>query len=127
MLGGLYLLNVIGLLYEGEEGQSCDIHTVLDLCLTSEAGLELLLTLDAVDGSSSAAEAATASDTANQLIAGILHSVHDSEAGGYFIFFTIEVNVNHIFHTVCSPILIFVGKLIELVKAEHRSILTDEL
>ena len=45
ILGGLDLVDVVDLLYAGEEGKGCDEHTVLNLGLASEAELKLVLTL----------------------------------------------------------------------------------
>jgi hypothetical protein len=92
------LVDVINLLNKGEEGKSCDVHIVFNLGLTSEAGFELFVTLDAIDGSASTAETVSAAATSNELITRIFHRVHDSQVARYGIFLTEQKNVNHIFH-----------------------------
>ena len=68
LLGGLYVLKLVGLLYEGEERKSCNIHIVLNLCLTCKAGLKLLLSFDSVYGRARAAESVPAAASAYELI-----------------------------------------------------------
>ena len=118
-------LNIVDLLDKREERQSRNVHIVLDLSLACEADLELFLSLNTVDGSAGAAEAVTASATANQLISGIFHSRHDSQIARHFIFLAEKIYINQFFH--CFIPLIFVGKFVKLVASENGAVLADVL
>ena len=59
-LGGGNLFDVVNLLDEGEEGQGCHIHIVLNLGRAGETYLKLAVALYAIDGGAGAAEAVSA-------------------------------------------------------------------
>ena len=88
------LIDVVNFLDQGEEGQCCDVHIVLNLRLASEACLELFVTLDTVDGCTSAAEAVTASAASDELIAGVFHCRHDRQIFRHLIFFAEKKDIN---------------------------------
>ena len=104
LLRGLDLLDVVNLFDEREEGQRGDVHPLLDLRLTGEAGFQFLLSLDAVDRGAGAAETVAAAAAAHQLIARVFHRFHNGQAFGHLIPFAEQVNVYQIFHAY-SPSL----------------------
>ena len=73
LLGGLDLFDVVDLLHQREEGQGRHVHIVFYLGLAGQAGLQLPVALDAVDGGAGAAEAVAAAAAAHQLIARVFH------------------------------------------------------
>ena len=81
-----------------EEGKGSDIHTLFDLGLASETGFELGFALYTIYCCAGAAEAVSASASANKLVSRIFHSTHNSEVFGNRIFFTKQVNIYHILH-----------------------------
>ena len=102
LLRGLHLLDVVDLLDQREERERRDVHIVLDLCRARETGMQLTVALDAVDRGARAAEAVAAAAATHQLIAGILHGLHDGQACRHLIFFAEQENSYHLFHCL-SP------------------------
>ena len=98
LLVGLDLVDLIGSLISGEEGDGSNVHAFLYLSLASEAGLELVLALDSVNSSASTAETVTAAATSLEGVAGVFHSSHNGEVSGNAVFLTEEIHINHIFH-----------------------------
>ena len=92
------LLDVIDLLDQREEGEGGDVHVVLDLGLAGETDLELAVAGDAVDRGARAAEAVAAAAAADELIARVLHGLHDGQVGGNLVLFSEQKDANHILH-----------------------------
>ena len=126
---------IVNLFYKREEGKSCDKHIIFYFCLAGEAGFKLLVAFDTIYSGTSAAEAVSTTATAYQLISRIFHRAHYGEVGRNAVTLAKQINVNHIFHYgvvslisfVLSVIwnLIFLGKLVKLVKTEHGAVLAD--
>ncbi len=97
-LVGLQLFNFIGSLVRGEEGDGGHIHALLNLGLAGQAGFQLILSLDAVDGGAGSAEAVAAAAAPSQGISGVFHGGHNGQIAGHGIFLAEKIDVNHFFH-----------------------------
>jgi hypothetical protein len=98
LLVGLDLIDLISSLISGEEGDRSNVHAFLYLSLASEAGLELILTLNSVNSCTSTAETVAAAATSLEGVACIFHSRHNGKVSGNAVFLTEEIHINHIFH-----------------------------
>lgn len=91
-----------------------------------QAGLQLIVALDSVNGCAGTTEAVAAAAAAHQLIACVFHSRHDGKLSGYGILFSIEIYVYHFLHVFYTvPFLVLRWKFINFVATEYGAVFAD--